>query len=390
MKKRLLIYEWGSLLEPGFVRTVKELGIDFVTFSHKMNNYHADAGFAQAFIGIIHAKKVDVVFSYDYFPMIAMICEMNHIPYLSWIYDCPLYTLESKTLSCDCNYFFCFDKAYAARLRAAEAKHCVHYPLAADMKLLKAAEGLCEESRYTCEISFVGNLYNEQKNRLRRVTFMPQTADAVEELIQKQLDVYGENCIKQSLPEAAAAEIVEKCELKLGAEYRQDDLQMAADAICMEVSARERETVLSVLGTYYPVTWYGGAELPGELKRKQIRNAGYADYAKEMPLIFKNSKINLNITSKTIETGIPQRVFDILACGGFCLTNYQPEVVACFADGRELVTYQSMEDLLAKTAYYLQHEEERWQIAERGQRKAREQFSLEKRVFDMLTVFLQT
>lgn len=184
-------------------------------------------------------------------------------------------------------------------------------------------------------------------------------------------------------------EIVKKCELKLGAEYRQDDLQMAADAICMEVSARERETVLSVLGTYYPVTWYGGADLPRELERKQIRNAGYADYAKEMPLIFKNSKINLNITSKTIETGIPQRVFDILACGGFCLTNYQPEVAACFADGRELVMYQSMEDLLAKTAYYLQHAEERCQIAERGQRKAREQFSLEKRVFDMLTVFLQ-
>lgn len=388
MKKRLLIYEWGSLLEPGFIRTVKELRIDFVRFPWKMNNYHADAGFAQAFICKVHAEKIDVVFSYDYFPMIAMICEMNHIPYLSWIYDCPLYTLESKTLSYDCNYLFCFDKAYAERLQAAGAKHCFHYPLAADMKLLKLAEGLCEESRYACEISFVGNLYNEKRNRLRHSVLEPQTAALVDELIQKQLGVYGENFIKQALPETAATEIVEKCELKLGAEYRQDDLQLATDAICMEVSAREREMALSMLETCYPVTWYGGAELPGRLERKQIRNAGYADYAEEMPLIFKNSKINLNITSKTIETGIPQRVLDILACGGFCLTNYQPEMEAYFAAGRELVMYQSMEELSAKTSYYLQHEEERNRIAARGQRKIRELFSIEKRVFDMLTGFL--
>lgn len=142
-------------------------------------------------------------------------------------------------------------------------------------------------------------------------------------------------------------EIVKKCELKLGAEYRQDDLQMAADAICMEVSAREREKVLSVLGTCYPMMWYGGVELPVELNRKRIWNAGYADYVCEMSLIFKNRKINLNITSKTIGTGIPQRVFDILACGGLCLTNYQQEVAVCFADGRDRVMYQSMEDMLA-------------------------------------------
>lgn len=36
----------------------------------------------------------------------------------------------------------------------------------------------------------------------------------------------------------------------------------------------------------------------------------------EVPLIYHNSKISLNSTSKTIELGIPQRVFDILNCDG--------------------------------------------------------------------------
>lgn len=34
------------------------------------------------------------------------------------------------------------------------------------MKLIKATEALCEESKYACEICFVGNLYNEEKKRL--------------------------------------------------------------------------------------------------------------------------------------------------------------------------------------------------------------------------------
>lgn len=379
MKKRLLIYKWGSLSEPGFIRTVKKLGYDFTEFAWEIKNHHADAAFAQAFIGEIHAKKVEMVFSYDYFPMIAMICEMNHIPYVSWIYDCPLYTLESKTITYDCNHIFCFDLAYAERLAAAGAAHCYHYPLAADEEMFADAPA----SKYTCDISFVGNLYNEKKNRLRHATLTPQTAAFVEELVEKQLVVYGRNFIKESLTPEVVAEIVEKCELKLGPEYRQDAVQMAADTVGMEVSAREREQVLLALGEHHAVRLYTSSELPASLRTSHIEKMGYADYRSEVPLIFRDSRINLNITSKTIESGIPQRIFDVLACGGFCLTNYQPEVAEYFVGGEELVMYTSMEDLVAKVDYYLSHEEERAQIAKTGYCKVMKEFALEKKVQEM-------
>lgn len=401
MKKRLLIYKWGSLSEPGFIRTVRKLGYDYTEFAWEIKNHHADAAFAQAFIGKIHGEKVEVVFSYDYFPMIAMICQMNHIPYISWIYDCPHYTLESKTISYDCNYIFCFDFAYAERLAAAGAAHCYHYPLAADEEMLevalqaqrdgagaKSAVTDASESQYACDISFVGNLYNGKKNRLRHATLTPQTADFAEELVQKQFDVYGGNLIKESLTPEVVEEIVEKCELKLGAEYRQDARQMTADAIGMEVSAREREQVLAALGERFPVKLYTASELPKTLCGKQIEKMGYADYTKEVPLIFRDSRINLNITSKTIETGIPQRIFDVLACGGFCLTNYQPEIAEYFADGEELVMYEGLEDLVTKADYYLTHEEERARIARNGYRKVMEEFSLEKAVYKMFREIL--
>ena len=201
--------------------------------------------------------------------------------------------------------------------------------------------------------------------------------------MKKQLVVYGENFIKESLTAEVADEIVEKCKLKLGPEYRQDTLQMAADAIGMEVSAREREQVLSVLSGHYAVRLYTSSELPPSLQTGNIEKMGYADYQREVPLIFRDSKINLNITSKTIESGIPQRIFDVLACGGFCMTNYQSEVAEYFADGEELVMYRSKEDLLAKVDYYLKHEEERARIAENGRCKAQREFSLDKRILDM-------
>ena len=182
-----------------------------------------------------------------------------------------------------------------------------------------------------------------------------------------------------------AAEIAKACGLGFGEEYYQDLRQMAADTLGMEVSAREREAALGRLSEKFSVKLYTGSELPDLLCNKNLQKMGYADYENEVPLIYHNSKINLNITSKTIESGIPQRIFDVLSCQGFCLTNYQPEIADCFADGEELVIYTDMEDLAQKAAYYLEHEEERLRIARNGYRKIVENFSMKERtarIFD--------
>lgn len=372
---------------------LQDLKIDYIEFAREIKNYHADAEFAAELIGVIHAQGVDGIFSYDYFPMLSMVCEINRIPYFAWIYDCPQYTLLSKTLSNSCNYIFCFDRIYCERLREMGAAHCYHYPLAGseDMAELPARGATDEkdeiadaQDRFKCDISFVGNLYNDKKNRLRQAKLSEYAAGYIEGLVQAQILVYGYNFIKETLPEKVAEEVIRGCELSLGEEYLWDGLQMAADAIGMEVSARERQLVLKTIAEHYPVCLYTGSELPDELCNLNIRKMGYADYQKEVPLIFRSSKINLNITSKTIESGIPQRIFDILSCGGFCLTNYQPEIAEYFEDGVDLVMYTGMEDLLEKVKYYLGHEEERQQIAENGYRKVMENFEIRDRVKEMM------
>ena len=102
--------------------------------------------------------------------------------------------------------------------------------------------------------------------------------------------------------------------------------------------------------------------------------------------MFRRSKINLNITLRSIQSGIPLRALDIMGAGGFLLSNYQPELAEWFEDGKELVLYASAEELLGKVRYYLSHEEERREIAYQGFLKARKLFSYETRVKQMMDI----
>lgn len=104
----------------------------------------------------------------------------------------------------------------------------------------------------------------------------------------------------------------------------------------------------------------------------------------EVPKIYYLSKINLNITMRSIETGIPQRVFDIMGVGGFVLSNYQEELEELFVPDREIVLFRDVPELLKKAEYYLNHEEERIRIAINGYKKVREYYNTQTALGSML------
>lgn len=119
-----------------------------------------------------------------------------------------------------------------------------------------------------------------------------------------------------------------------------------------EISARERVDTMKLLGSHYHVDLYTGSDTSG----LPVQNKGLVKTLTEMPIIFHYSKINLNITAKSIRSGLPLRIFDILGCGGFCLTNYQPELSDYFTIGSDLECYTDEKNLLDKVSYYLSHE----------------------------------
>lgn len=116
-----------------------------------------------------------------------------------------------------------------------------------------------------------------------------------------------------------------------------------------------------------------------------MRNHGRVDYFKEMPLVFRQSRINLNISRRGIKSGIPLRAFDIMGSRGFLLSNFQADFLDFFVPGEDFVYYESKEDFLEKVDYYLTHEDERQRIAENGYHKVAAGHTYRHRVREILS-----
>jgi spore maturation protein CgeB len=63
------------------------------------------------------------------------------------------------------------------------------------------------------------------------------------------------------------------------------------------------------------------------------------------------------------------RTFDIPACAGFMLHEYSDEVVGFFKPGKEIDTFNSVEECSDKIQYYLKNESIREKLALNGYNK---------------------
>lgn len=113
---------------------------------------------------------------------------------------------------------------------------------------------------------------------------------------------------------------------------------------------------------------------------------GAVDYYEVMPHVFKQSKINLNITLRSIQSGMPLRAWDIMGAGGFLLSNYQADFFDFFTPGEDFDYFDGAEDLLSKIEYYLSHEKERMEIARNAYQKVAEAHTYRHRLSAMLQV----
>src|SRR6185295_12681796 len=78
---------------------------------------------------------------------------------------------------------------------------------------------------------------------------------------------------------------------------------------------------------------------------------------------FSESKIVFNIS---MLDDLNMRTFEVMGTGSFLLTNWIPTIEELFEDGKHLVLYRSLDEMVDKAKYYLAHDEERERIAQAG------------------------
>ncbi len=358
---------------------------------------YRDEQLQKRIIDKIHENRVDLSFSFDYYPPIAVACHETGVSYISWIYDSPYVSLYSFTAVFETNHIFVFDKEVYEEFNR-NGIETVHYlPLAANpkrlRKMIESAEqqALFKDSMFCNrgEIAFVGAMYDEEHTFFRRLDGISEYARGyLEGVMVAQGQVWGYNFVRSMLDKEVLDDMQRVYPLRFSEDCVVDRNYVYAEyCINREITARERMEYITDIGRRF-----SNGDVPAldlytineNLKIPGVCNHGFVGPDKIAPFVYDRAKINLNITLRSIHSGIPLRAFEILGSGGFLLSNYQSDFADCYVEGEDYVSFESKDDMLDKIEYYLSHEKERAEIADNGLRRTIENHTYEHRANEII------
>lgn len=358
----ILFLDSPAFAKQDMLDAFKQCNISCNLFFHYAYEERTNPSFDAAFDQAVEQRKYEFVFSFNYYPIISNCCQRHQLKYISYVYDNPHIALFSYTIINSCNYVFLFDKSsYLTFVNAGITT--VHYlPLAANVKRLSSMK--CPDKllpTVTSELSFVGSLYTEKHNLFDRLENLPKfTNGYINAIMNAQQKVYGYNFLEELLTPRVIADLQKSCPYEPLPDGTETPAYVYANYfLCRKITSQERITLLKIASERFRLKLFTHNP-PQELPNAQF--IGPVNHYDTMPLIFQNSCINLNITLKSIQTGIPLRCMDIMGSGGFLLTNYQQDLLDFFVPNEDFVYYENEKDFMHKIAYYLSHEKERIQI----------------------------
>lgn len=385
----ILFYRYGSICEPDIIASFKHLGFNITEDTREV--YNKQLLPSDCIKGLNELLKQDTysfVFSINFFPSVSDVCNIWGIPYLCLIVDSPVLELFSTSLANPCNKIFLFDRQLYNDFHHINPDGIFHIPLATNVRDNYATATMAsaaDRARFSSDISFIGSLYSE-KCLYNQITLPEKMRGYVDGLIEAQLLVYGYNFIEECVtPELIEAFCKVRPELINFPDSMKVDTKavIAQHIISVKVAEQERLRYLKALSEHFNVDLYTGSDT---YSMPLIHNRGFAKTNTEMPIIFHQSKINLNLTAKSIRSGLSLRIFDVLGCEGFLITNYQAELPEHFNIGEDLEAYTSLDDLMGKCEYYLLHDKDRQEIAHNGFEKVKKYHTYDIRLTQMLEI----
>lgn len=387
----VLFYRYGSICEPDIMIAFHKLGINNFecTLEMEFKNLTTEQRL-NALSPILCEHPIDFVFSINYFPFLSEVCQKLNLLYVCWSVDCPVLELFSSTIRNSCNRIFLFDYMQYTTFRPYNPNGIYYLPLATNTERWEQVlHNLSPEDvhTYSADISFVGSLYHEKSplSLLQSSSLLTDYWNGyVNGLCEAQLKICGANLLEDSMSQ----ELINVIKESFPDFYQMQDTVKNIDSyiaanyyLGMRTSEMERIRALNELATAHPVTLYTRSDT--SLLHNVDCRGGVTTHI-EMPKIFRCSKINLNITIKSIQSGLSLRVWDTLGCGGFLLSNYQSEIPEYFEIGTDLECYESLADLKEKATYYLTHDDIRQEIAHNGYCKVKQLHTYEIRIATML------
>ena len=387
---RILMYRWKAYNYRDIEETFLLMGHTVDNLTQKLGNYDIDPEFEAVLRKQMEQVSYDFVFTVNYFAVISNICQELGVKYVSWTCDNPLISMYHESVFHSCNYIFTFDKTNYLEFKEMGVEHIWYLPLAVDTNRMDTAiDGKTDsfsidKKAYEGDVAFVGSLYERNSYDKLKDTLPPYLQGYFDAVMEAQMNISGANIIEPMLTTDILEQLEQYFKLeKSEGSFSDIGLIFQTTVLGFKIAEIERRRALLELSKQFQVNVYSNSDV-SDLVR--VRYMGSVDYWSEMPKVFRESKINLNLTIPNIKSGIPLRIWDVLGAKGFLLTNYQAEIPLYFKEGEDLVCFDGIEDLKEKTAYYLSHEKERRAIAENGYQKVKKHHTYVNRIEEILKI----
>lgn len=385
---KILFLEWKSFGNEYIVEEFGKQGyeVEMFPFPRETEDVRNGTELTEKLAMQIMKERPAFVFSFNYFPVAAIACKACKVKYVSWVYDSPYILLYSRTVFYETNRIFIFDSAEVAKFQQMGVRHVYYMPMAAATQVYdKMIPDEQMYADYSSDVTFIGSMYSETRQHMFRHLdkLDDYTKGYLFGVMGVQKNIYGMDVLEDAL----SPDIVETMRKVCPVTEHGDGLEtvewvFANYFLARKVTAMERQEILDRLSVNHDVKLFTPEQTPD---LANVRNMGKLDYYTQAPYAMKCAKINLNISLRSIHTGMPLRALDIMGCGGFLLTNFQSDFLEYFEPGVDFVYYENIDDLENLVAYYLEHEDERCRIAANGYRKVKEYLNYTKQVERILS-----
>jgi len=322
--------------------------------------------------------RYNCVMTQNFCVNVAIACYDQCVPYISWVYDSPQVSLYSSHSAYPTNFIFAFDKAQVKRLKECGVANIFHMPLAANMAYVSGINITKDDHyKYSSDISFIGQLYRLEYIEQYIANASNNIVEQLNMIVDKKAFDWNKGV---SIYNSFTDQLCKMVSINAGDfDYfsLMDEKYIKETMLLGPLIARkEREGILNLAGAKHKTTFYT-KEADVDYSRSNIDKVKtFGPVRGQDPYkIYSSSKLNLNLTLRTIETAVPQRVFDIMSMGGTVISNYQEEAEELFEPDKEIILFSCKEEFLEKAEYYLKHDGFRKKIGEAGYRKVAEKYN---------------
>lgn len=388
----IVFHRYGNICEPDIMESFSKIGLNIIEDDMEVENKSIPGDVRVEIISrLILENSPLFVFSINFFPYISEICNRLNVLYICWTVDSPVLELYSDSIANKTNRIFLFDYKQYLLFKDKNPEGIFYLPLATNIGRWKNELGeTITDPDYLYDISFVGSLYDENLV-YSRIRIPTELRLMVDDLLRKQMQTERLEILEENLTDETINliwETLRKDEPSFADKYmlNRDKNEVRKvfvinNLLGFDISSRERLAVIKAASEVGQTHVFSKSQKT--LSSSTVFHGPVSTH-KEMPRVFSTSKINLNITMRGIQTGISQRVWDVLGCGGFLMSDYQEEIPEYFDIGKDLVCFKNEKECKELTDHYLHNDAERKEIALNGYKKVLQYHSYDLRVSQML------